>query len=657
MSTKTKGIMLSATLLFGVCMLLLIAFVVTGNGATTAYAAETPRYNIYFDYKHYSGGVMGNAKPTPRLDSEKSNVLKSDLVDCGRNDKQCVVEFEIYGSYYGTETGTLQQGGTIKSREVTINVKSDFAKNTFTIKNASGNVVAQTSTTNSKEIMAVLSDGTYYVSFLGVSVWEEESSIRTLHFIEQIECTFSFKIDYHIHSYTSTVTKPTCTEEGYITYRCTCGHYYTENTASALGHSYSATTTSPTCTSGGYTTNKCTRCGYTYKSNESPALGHSYDSTTTAPTCTTGGYTTHVCSRCKTSYVDGKFSPLGHSYTVETSATCTGEKLVYTCSRCYYSYTEIIDKNGTGHSFTTRTTAATCTEDGYTIYTCTKCGYIYQDTVSKALGHNYRAAVIAPKCTESGYTLYTCSRCGDEYQSGLTEATGHNYVTRTSTATCTEGGFTMHECSRCGDSYKDNITQPLGHNFETVEVPASCTEGGKTVYHCQVCNFEKSESDGSLPTGHDYTKNVIREATCTQDGVRKSVCDTCGYSFETRIAANGHNYMISDVQSRNGNTKRTYTCSVCGDSYTQELGNQYEEVTNYVEYLFEQYRPYMVWVFIATAGVWSIAIGVAIIIAQKNEEKEKAKKMLVNYVVGIVIIFAIIVAAPFLVRGVAAFVT
>ena len=76
-----------------------------------------------------------------------------------------------------------------------------------------------------------------------------------------------------------------------------------------------------------------------------------------------------------------------------------------------------------------------------------------------------------------------------------------------------------------------------------------------------------------------------------------------------------------------------------------------------MEYLFEQYRPYMVWVFIATAGVWSIAIGVAIIIAQKNEDKEKAKKMLINYVVGIVIIFSIIVAAPFLVRGIATLVT
>ncbi len=111
------------------------------------------------------------------------------------------------------------------------------------------------------------------------------------------------------------------------------------------------------------------------------------------------------------------------------------------------------------------------------------------------------------------------------------------------------------------------------------------------------------------------------------------------------------------MQTSDGFTSRTYTCRECGDSYTQELGNQYEEVANYVEYLFEQYSPYMIWVFLATAGVWSIAIGVAIILAHKNEDKEKAKKMLVNYIVGIIIIFTILIAAPLLIRGIAALVT
>ena len=46
---------------------------------------------------------------------------------------------------------------------------------------------------------------------------------------------------------------------------------------------------------------------------------------------------------------------------------------------------------------------------------------------------------------------------------------------------------------------------------------------------------------------------------------------------------------------------------------------------------------------------------VMLIIAHKNEEK--AKRMLANYLVGLVVIFGILVAAPYLVRGIAVLVT
>lgn len=65
----------------------------------------------------------------------------------------------------------------------------------------------------------------------------------------------------------------------------------------------------------------------------------------------------------------------------------------------------------------------------------------------------------------------------------------------------------------------------------------------------------------------------------------------------------------------------------------------------------------MIWVFLATAGVWSIVMGVCFAIAQKHEEKEKAKRMIFNYLIGLVVIFCILVATPLLVRGIAALVT
>ena len=65
----------------------------------------------------------------------------------------------------------------------------------------------------------------------------------------------------------------------------------------------------------------------------------------------------------------------------------------------------------------------------------------------------------------------------------------------------------------------------------------------------------------------------------------------------------------------------------------------------------------MWWLLLASAGVWSIVIGVMIVIAQKNEDKEKARKMLINYVIGLVLIAVIVVACPLLIRGIAALVT
>ena len=76
-----------------------------------------------------------------------------------------------------------------------------------------------------------------------------------------------------------------------------------------------------------------------------------------------------------------------------------------------------------------------------------------------------------------------------------------------------------------------------------------------------------------------------------------------------------------------------------------------------MEELFDAYSPYMIWVFLGTAAIWSIVMGVFFAIAQKNEEKEKAKKMIVNYVIGLVVIFAILVACPYLVKGIAILVT
>ena len=67
----------------------------------------------------------------------------------------------------------------------------------------------------------------------------------------------------HEHSYTSVVTEPTCTEQGYTTHTCKCGDSYKDTYVDETGHSYEDSVTAPTCNAGGYTTHTCA-CGDTY---------------------------------------------------------------------------------------------------------------------------------------------------------------------------------------------------------------------------------------------------------------------------------------------------------------------------------------------------------------------------------------------------------
>lgn len=68
----------------------------------------------------------------------------------------------------------------------------------------------------------------------------------------------------HTHSFSSTTTEPaTCTETGIRAYICSCGESYTEEIP-ALGHNYTSVVTPPTETTQGYTTHTCTRCSHSY---------------------------------------------------------------------------------------------------------------------------------------------------------------------------------------------------------------------------------------------------------------------------------------------------------------------------------------------------------------------------------------------------------
>lgn len=111
--------------------------------------------------------------------------------------------------------------------------------------------------------------------------------------------------------------------------------------------------------------------------------------------------------------------------------------------------------------------AATCTKTGLTEGShCTKCGEVFvaQQTVD-ALGHSYSSTSHAATCTEGGYDLAKCSRCGKTQRSNETAPLGHDFSDWeiVKNPTFQEPGLQSRRCEACGKTEEkriDPITAP-----------------------------------------------------------------------------------------------------------------------------------------------------------------------------------------------------
>ncbi len=161
----------------------------------------------------------------------------------------------------------------------------------------------------------------------------------------------------HSHSYSAVVTSPSCTNQGYTTYVCTCGDYYLGNYVSAKGHTIiKVAAKAPTCTSGGYKAYEyCNACAYTTYTTV-PAKGHSYTSSVTkAATHLSDGVMTYRCT-CGDSYTNSIPKINEHSYVVS----------------------QVVD--------------AGCTVGGYSVYVCA-CGSTYNGNYTNDLGHVFKDGI------------------------------------------------------------------------------------------------------------------------------------------------------------------------------------------------------------------------------------------------------------------------
>ena len=388
--------------------------------------------------------------------------------------------------------------------------------------------------------------------------------------------------DPHVHEYAEEVVEPTCTENGYSIFTCSCGDAYTGNSVAAKGHTYEEVVTAPTCTEDGYTTFTCS-CGDTYTGNPVEATGHSYKETVTAPTCTEAGITTYTCS-CGDTYTDAHVAATGHKYT-ETVVAPTCEKGGYTVHTCTCGETYNSDVvPALGHNWGEWATVLEPTEEaeGKRQRSCPRCSAREDGVIARlpeSHKHSYTEVVTKPTCTEVGYTTHTCE-CGDTFRVNEVPALGHsftNYVSNND-AECMIDGTMTAACDRgCGEKHTiPDEGSFLGCDFKAVVTAPTCTTGGHTTYTCTRCGYSY-ESDKTAALGHDF-KNYVsnNDATCTKDGTKTGKCTRCDVTDTVTDpgSAKGHSFgdwvtVVEPTEEAEGKQERT--CSVCSHKEEKTL--------------------------------------------------------------------------------------
>ncbi len=121
-------------------------------------------------------------------------------------------------------------------------------------------------------------------------------------------------------------------------------------------------------------------------------------------------------------------------------------------------------------------------------------------------------------------------------------------------------------------------TSPITCNHEdtenVAEVKPTCTESGYTAgVYCNDCDTYISGHEYVEDLGHSYNAGVVTtQPTCTAAGIKTFTCTVCGDTYTQSVAATGHDYeavVTPPTATEQGYT--TYTCGVCGDSYTGEF--------------------------------------------------------------------------------------
>lgn len=362
--------------------------------------------------------------------------------------------------------------------------------------------------------------------------------------------------------------------------------YYTteiSSTPAECTHENTTTTTvNATCTAAGSTTVTCNDCGETVSTTEIPKLDHSYgEGIVTKPTCTTGGYTTYTCTVCGNSRTDTATEALGHSYESVTSGLTT----TYTCTVCGHSYSETATLETKYELVTLDTIAA-----GNYVIGAVRSGeypnvYLATDTTSSGdwvVSNTVVAAnndIISGELPSDVQVLVLEGDNTNGFTIGYNNGTQMVYLGYTSYSS-RKLAFSASYSNFLWKVVEDTdggLALRYTNGSDTYTISQNSTGTGairgyanSTIY-TGIYLFAEAEPD----CVHVWGEGVVTAPTCTTDGYTTYTCTVCGHSYtDSVVNALGHSYgegVVNTAPSCTTAGIKTYTCSACGGTKTETV--------------------------------------------------------------------------------------
>ena len=313
------------------------------------------------------------------------------------------------------------------------------------------------------------------------------------------------------------------------------------------------------------------------------------------PTCTQEGFQGYVCQLCMETEIMEAPDALGHDYHGEITLPPTQEQEgeeTFTCSRCDDTYVTPLPRlkpqqapeqpsNSSeedfghaeeetqaevpshSHVWETHETPASCVQEGERVQVCVQCSAREVLETIPALGHDYQEEVtLPPTQDQEGEMTFTCSRCHDTYTEPIPKQPPA--AEQSPDSDKEDQALTGNEPSGdCIDSFGRSYARVVGGTYYAEQTAKNILTGRIQSYNCP-------ENPGRK---HHLTYHK-ENPTCEEGDSNYYVCTLCGEKeIQLDFPALGHEYTdrITRPATPTQAGERTFTCTRCGDTYTQSI--------------------------------------------------------------------------------------